>query len=240
MQGVPQAIAFALPPPPIQGIGNVGGFTMQVEIRNGNFDYSLQSLTNALVANANSQSSLQRVATTFRAGAPQFYVKVDRIKAERIGVTVGQVFSALSSYVGAGYVAQFNTSATSSRSTLRPMSKYRASADDIRNLKVKAGDGTMTPLGTVIDVTTVTGPSLISLYNLYPSSTVVGGAASGFSWGQALDIMEQIAKDTLPPGTGFDWTAMSFQEKQVGNQIYYVFGFALLLVYLVLAGQYES
>ena len=96
LQGVPQAIAFALPPPPIQGIGNVGGFTMQVEIRNGNFDYSLlQSLTNALVANANSQSSLQRVATTFRAGAPQFYVKVDRIKAERIGVTVGQVFSAL-------------------------------------------------------------------------------------------------------------------------------------------------
>ena len=114
------------------------------------------------------------------------------------------------------------------------------SADDIRNLKVKAGDGTMTPIGTVIDVKEVTGPSLISLYNLYPSSTVVGSPAAGFSSGQALDIMDQIAASTLPTGTGFEWTAMSFQEKQVGNQIYYVFGFALLLVYLVLAGQYES
>ena len=106
LQGVPEAFAFALPPPPIQGIGNVGGFTMQVELKNGNFDYALlQSLTNAVVADGNAQSSLQRLATTFRAGAPQFFVKVDRIKAERIGVTVGQVFSALSGYVGAGYVA---------------------------------------------------------------------------------------------------------------------------------------
>ena len=98
----------------------------------------------------------------------------------------------------------------------------------------------MTQIGTVVDVREVVGPSLISLYNLYPSSTVVGSAAAGFSSGQALDIMDQIGKDTLPTGTGYQWTAMSFQEKQVGNQIYYVFGFALLLVYLVLAGQYES
>ena len=117
---------------------------------------------------------------------------------------------------------------------------YRASADDIRNLKIKAGDGTMTQIGTVIDVTEVQGPPLISLYNLYPSSTIVGGPAAGFSSGQALDIMDQIGKQELPTGTGYQWTAMSYQEKEVGNQIYYVFGFALLLVYFVLAGQYES
>ncbi len=241
LQGVPEAFTFALPPPPIQGIGNVGGFTMQVELKNGNFDYALlQSLTNALVANANSQSSLSRVATTFRAGAPQFFVNVDRIKAERIGVTVGQVFSALSGYVGAGYVAQFDKFGHVFQIYTQAEPGYRASADDIRNLKVKAGDGTMVQIGTVVDVREVVGPSLISLYNLYPSSTVVGSAAAGFSSGQALDIMDQIAKDTLPAGTGYQWTAMSYQEKQVGNQIYYVFGFALLLVYLVLAGQYES
>ncbi|WP_113887734.1 efflux RND transporter permease subunit [Roseiarcus fermentans] len=241
LQGVPEAFTFALPPPPIQGIGNVGGFSMQVELKNGNFDYvMLQTLTNALVGNANGQSSLSRVATTFRAGAPQFYVSVDRIKAERIGVTVGQVFAALSGYVGAGYVSQFNKFGHVFQIYTQSEPRYRATADDIRNLKVKAGDGTMTPIGTVVDVKEVTGPSLISLYNLYPSSTVVGSAAPGFSSGQSLDIMDQIAANTLPNGTGYQWTAMSYQEKQVGSQIYYVFGFAMLMVYLVLAAQYES
>jgi HAE1 family hydrophobic/amphiphilic exporter-1 len=241
LQGVPQAFAFALPPPSIQGIGNVGGFTMQVELKNGNFDYALlQGLTNAVVADGNAQSSLQRVATTFRAGAPQFFVKVDRIKAERIGVTVGQVFSALSGYVGAGYVAEFNKFGHVFQIYTQSEAKYRATADDIRNLKVKASDGTMTPIGTLADVMEVQGPSLISLYNLYLSSTVVGSAAPGFSSGQTLDIMDQIGKQALPTGTGYEWTALSYQEKQVGNQTYYVFGFALLLVYFVLAGQYES
>src|SRR5271166_6718092 len=241
LQSIPEAFTFALPPPPIQGIGNVGGFSMQLELKNGNFDYTLlQSLTNAVVANANGQSSLSRVATTFRAGAPQFFVEVNRIKAERIGVTVGQVFSALSGYVGAGYVAQFNKFGHVFQIYTQAEPGYRATADDIRNLKVKAGDGTMTTIGTVVDVTEVQGPSLISLYNLYPSSTIVGSAAPGFSSGQSLDIMDQIANATLPTGAGYEWTAMSFQEKQVGNQIYYVFGFALLLVYFVLAGQYES
>jgi len=241
LQSIPEAFAFAVPPPPIQGIGNVGGFTMQVLLKDGNFDYGLlQSLTNAVVANGNAQSSLSRLATTFRAGAPQYFVAVDRLKAERIGVTVGQVFSALSGYVGAGYVSQFDKFGHVFQIYTQAEPAYRATADDIRALKVKAGDGTMTPIGTVIDVTEVEGPPLISLYNLYPSATVVGSPAAGFSSGQALDIMDQIATATLPNGAGFDWTAMSFQEKQVGAQIYYVFGFALLLVYFVLAGQYES
>jgi HAE1 family hydrophobic/amphiphilic exporter-1 len=98
----------------------------------------------------------------------------------------------------------------------------------------------MVPLGTVVDVTTTQGPSLISLYNLYPSATIVGGPAAGFSSGQSLDVMEQIANRTLPPGAGFEWTALSYQEKAVGGQIYFVFALAMLLVYFVLAGQYES
>ncbi len=241
LQGVPEAIAFALPPPPIQGIGNVGGFTMQAEIKNGDFDYALlQSLTNTVVSDANAQSALQRVVTTYRAGAPQFTVVVDRIKAETLGITVGQLFSALSGYVGSNYVAQFNKFGHVFQIYTQAEPQFRASADDIRNLKVKAGDGTMTPIGTVVDVKEVQGPPLISLYNLYPSSTIIGGAAPGFSSGQALDIMDQIGAQALPKGTGYEWTAMSFQEKEVGSQIYFVFGLALLLVYFVLAGQYET
>jgi hydrophobic/amphiphilic exporter-1 (mainly G- bacteria), HAE1 family len=241
LQGVTQAFAFALLPPPIQGIGNASGFTMQVEIKNGDLDYALlQSLANAVVSNGNAQSALQRLATTFRAGAPQLNVTVDRVKAETLGITVGNVFSALSTYVGSNYAAQFNKFGHVFQVYTQALPDYRASVNDIESLKVPAGNGTMTPIGTVIDVKEVVGPPLISLYNLYPSATVVGSPAPGFSSGQALDIMDQIGTQTLPTGTGYEWTAMSYQEKAVGSQIYFVFGLAILLVYFVLAGQYES
>jgi hydrophobic/amphiphilic exporter-1 (mainly G- bacteria), HAE1 family len=241
LRDVNQAVAFAFLPPPIQGIGNVGGFSMQVEIKNGDFDYALlQSLTDAVIRSGNGQSALRRLNTTFRAGAPQLKVVVDRVKAETLGITVGSVFSALADYVGSNYAAQFNKFGHVFQVYTQALPDYRASADDIKNLKVKAGNGTMTPIGTVIDVTEVQGPPLISLYNLYPSASVSGVSAPGFSSGEALDLMDQIGTQVLPSGTGYEWTAMSFQEKAVGSQIYFVFGLALLLVYFVLAGQYES
>jgi hydrophobic/amphiphilic exporter-1 (mainly G- bacteria), HAE1 family len=241
LQGVMQAVAFALPPPPIQGIGNVSGFTMQVEIKNGDFDYALlQSLANTIVGDGNAQTALQRLATTFRAGAPQLNITVDRIKAETLGITVGNVFSALSTYLGSYYAAQFNNFGHVFQVYTQALPEYRASVTDIENLKVKAGNGAVTPIGTVVDIKEVVGAPLISLYNLYPSATVVGNPAPGFSSGQALDIMDQIGAQALPIGTGYEWTAMSYQEKAVGAQIYFVFGLALLLVYFVLAGQYES
>jgi hydrophobic/amphiphilic exporter-1 (mainly G- bacteria), HAE1 family len=241
LQAVTQAMVFALPPPPIQGIGNVGGFTMQVEIRNGDFDYALlQSLADAVVRDGNAQSGLQRLSTSFRAGAPQFRVTVDRIKAETLGITTGNVFSALSTYVGSDYAAQFNKFGHVFQVYTQALPNYRASANDIRNLRVKAGNGTMTPIGTVAEIKEVQGPLLISLYNLYPSASVVGRAAPDFSSGEALGIMDQIGAHALPTGTSYDWTAMSYQEKAVGSQTYFVFALALLLVYFVLAGQYES
>ncbi|HVU87668.1 MAG TPA: efflux RND transporter permease subunit, partial [Pirellulales bacterium] len=241
LHAVTQAVVFALPPPPIQGIGNVGGFTMQVEIRNGDFDYVLlQNLADAVVRAGNAQSALQRLNTTFRASAPQLSVTVDRTKAETLGITVGNLFSALSTYVGSNYAAQFNKFGHVFQLYTQALPAYRASAGDIRNLKVRAGNGTMTPIGTVVDIKEVQGPSLISLYNLYPSATVVGNPAPGFSSGEALDIMDQIGQHELPSGTGYEWTAMSYQEKAVGSQMYFVFGLAILLVYFVLAGQYES
>ncbi|MBX5106307.1 multidrug efflux RND transporter permease subunit [Rhizobium lentis] len=241
LQHVLTAKTLVVVPPPIQGVGNANGFTMQVELRNGVSDYPLlQTLADTIVKNGNAQSSLQRLSTPFRSNVPQLAVSVDRIKAETLGVTVGQVFSALSGYVGSSYVTQFNKFGRTFQVYAQAASDFRVSPDDIRNLKVKAGDGTMVPLGTVVNVTMTQGPSLISLYNLYPTATIVGGPAAGFSSGQSLEVMEQIADHTLPAGTGFEWTALSYQEKAVGGQIYFIFALAMLLVYFVLAGQYES
>jgi hydrophobic/amphiphilic exporter-1 (mainly G- bacteria), HAE1 family len=221
LQAVTQASTFALPPPPIQGIGNVGGFTMQVEIRNGEFDYALlQNLADTVVRAGNAQSGLQRLSTSFRSSAPQFRVTVDRIKAETLGITTGNVFAALSTYVGSDYAAQFTKFGHVFQVYTQALPDYRATAEDIRNLKVRAGNGTMTPIGTVAEVTQTQGPLLISLYNLYPTATISGSPAPGFSSGEALDLMDQIGQQSLPSGTGYEWTAMSYQEKAVGSQMY--------------------
>jgi len=230
-----------LPPPPIQGIGNAGGFSFQVELRDGSTDFAkLQSMTNAVVANAQSQSALQRVATSFRAVAPQLRIDVDRVKAQTVHVSINQVFSTLATYFGSDYVAQFNKFGRVFQVYAQADSQFRLRPRDIENLSVRNQQGNMIPLGTLVKVTPVVGTPLISLYNLYPSSTIIGLPAAGFSSGQAIHLMEENAAKTLPPGAGSEWTAMSYQEKIVGNQMYFVFAMAMLLVYLVLAGQYES
>jgi HAE1 family hydrophobic/amphiphilic exporter-1 len=238
---ITDAQIIALPPPPIQGIGNAGGFAMQLELRDGTLDFSkLQAVTNAVVANAETQSAIQRVSTSFRSDVPQLAVDVDRVKAQTLGVSVDQVFATLSSYLGASYVTQFNKFGRVFQVYAQAESRFRLRPEDIEQLKVRTQDGSMVPLGTLVKVTPVVGPSLISLYNLYPTSSVIGLPGRGFSSGETIGLMEEIAARTLPPGMGYEWTAMSFQEKAVGSQLYVAFALALLLVYLVLAGQYES
>jgi hydrophobic/amphiphilic exporter-1 (mainly G- bacteria), HAE1 family len=235
------ARVIVLPPPPIQGIGNAGGFTMQVELRDGSSDFAkLQSLTNTIVANGQSQSVLQRVSTTFRAVAPQVRVTVDRIKAQTLHVSLDQVFATLGTYLGSTYIEQFNKFGRVFQVYAQADAPYRLRPRDIENLQVRNQQGQMVPLGTVADLSPAVGPPIISLYNLYPSASVLGLPAAGFSSGEALRLMDEISARTLPPGAATEWTAMSFQEKVVGNQMYLVFAMALLLVYLVLAGQYES
>jgi HAE1 family hydrophobic/amphiphilic exporter-1 len=230
-----------LPPPPIQGIGMAGGFTMQVELRDGSYDFvKLQRVVDTMVANAAAQSSTQLVMSTFRANVPQYIVEVDRTKVESLGLTVDQVFSTLSGYFGSSFVNQFNRFGRTYQVYVQAESKFRLNPDGVNNLSVRNANGQMIPLGTVVSLEPANGPALISLYNLYPSATIIGMPARGYSSGQLMTMMEQLAKETLPPGMAYEWTAMSYQEKIVGNQIYYVFALALLLVYLVLAGQYES
>jgi HAE1 family hydrophobic/amphiphilic exporter-1 len=232
---------FILVPPPIQGIGNASGFTMMVEMRDGtmNFD-KLQKITRKMILDASSQTGISRASTSFRSGVPQFDVTVNRTKAEALHVDVGDIFSTLSTYIGSTYINQFTKFGLTFQVYAQADAKYRLRPDQINTLDVRSRDGVMIPLGTLVDIKPVVGPSLISLYNLYPASTIIGGNAPGFSSGQALDLMDQVAAADLPRGTGFDWTAMSYQEKAAGNQIVYAFGLALLLVYLVLSAQYES
>jgi HAE1 family hydrophobic/amphiphilic exporter-1 len=238
---IAEARILVIPPPPIQGIGNAAGFAMQIELRDGNSDFGkLQAITNAIVANAQTQSALQRVSSPFRAQVPQFDVEVDRIKTQTLHVTTDQVFSTLASYLGSSYVNQFTKFGRTFQVYAQADAQFRLRPRDIEKLMVRNSQGDMIPLGTLATITPSVGPSLISLYNLYPSSTIIGLPAQGYSSGQSMALMEEIAAKTLPPGAGFEWTAMSYQEKEVGHQIYYVFGLALLLVYLVLAGQYES
>jgi HAE1 family hydrophobic/amphiphilic exporter-1 len=232
---------LVLPPPPIQGIGNAAGFTMQVELRDGSFDLAkLQGATDALTRTAETQSGIQRVSAPFRSNVPQYRVEFDREKVQTLGLTTDQVFQTLAGYLGSTYVSQFNKFGRVFQIYVQGDSQFRLTPEDIERLSVRNQNGDMIPLGTVLTITPSVGPSLISLYNLYPSASVIGVQAQGFSSGDAIKLMEAAAADTLPPGTGFDWTALSFQEKLVGSQIYLVFGLALLLVYLVLAGQYES
>jgi HAE1 family hydrophobic/amphiphilic exporter-1 len=241
LAAIPEARILVVPPPPIQGIGNAAGFSMQVELRDGNSDFGkLQAITDTVVANGQTQSALQRVSSTFRSTVPQFDVEIDRVKTQTLHVTTDQVFQTLSSYLGASFVNQFNKFGRTFQVYTQADAQYRLTLRDIENMMVRNSNGDMIPLGTVAKITPAVGPSLISLYNLYPSSTIIGLPAKGYSSGQSMALMEQIADKTLPPGTGYEWTAMSYQEKAVGGQIYLVFALAMLLVYLVLAGQYES
>jgi len=241
MQAVMDARVLVVPPPPIQGVGNASGATMQLELRDGSFDFpKLQGLANAMVEAGSSQSSFQRLMTTFRSDAPQYRIDVDRVKAQTLHVNVDQVFSTIQTFMGSTYVVQFNKFGRTFQAYVQADAHFRLRPEDITQLSVRNAQGDVVPIGTLASVVQTTGPPLISLYNLYPTATVIGIPVQGVSSGEAMSLMEQMAARILPPGAGFEWTALSFQEKLVGNQMYLVFGLGLLLVYLVLAGQYES
>jgi hydrophobic/amphiphilic exporter-1 (mainly G- bacteria), HAE1 family len=241
MSGILEARVIILPPPPIQGIGNAAGFAMQLELRDGSFDFGkLQGITAGVVSSGQSQSSLQRVSSPFRASVPEIDIEVDRLKAETLHVTTDQIFSTLASYLGSSYVDQFNRFGRTFQIYVQADASFRLRPADIETLTVRNQQGNMVPLGTLVKIKPAVGPSLIDLYNLYPSSSVIGLPAQGFSSGQSMKLMEDMAARILPAGAGYEWTAMSYQEKAVGNQLYVAFVLALILVYLVLAGQYES
>ncbi len=229
-------------PPPIQGLGLSGGVQMQVELTDGSFDYrKLQQATDSIVKySLETQPAVQRMLTSFRAEVPQVSAPIDRTKAEAMGVSIGDAFDTLQSYLGSSYVNLFNKFGQVFSVYVQASTDTRMTAEQMRNYTVRNSNGDMVPLGTMIDLQPVVGPALVPLYNLYPSATIIGMAAKGYSAGQAMDSMEKAADYILPAGMTYEWTSTAYQQILAGNATYYIFALALILVYLVLAGQYES
>ncbi len=240
LASVPDALAFVLVPPSIRGLGQAGGFQMVVEDRRGLGLDELSKAVRELIAAGNSQSGLRGLTTTFSAGSPQIYLEIDRTKAESLQVPLNTVFETLQAYLGSSFVNLFNKFNQVFQVYIQADAQFRLRREDIKKLHVRNLKGQMVPLGTIMEVERSVGAELVPRYNLFPAATIFGSAAPGFSSGQALNLMEQVAANTLPQGMAAEWTATSFQEKQVGFQAYAIYALALTLVYLVLAAQYES
>lgn len=228
-------------PPAIQGLGASGGFQMQLELQDGTFDYrKVQTATDELIRYASQQPELQRMMTSFRANVPQVSAPINRTKAESLGVSVGDATNALQTYLGSSYVNLFSKFGQVFQVYVQADAPSRMTIEDVRNFYVKNLSGGMVPLGTLTDIYPTVGPAIISLYNLYPSSNIYGMAAPGYSSGQAIQALEKLAQQVLPAGMSYEWTSTSYQEKIAGNMSYYIFMLSLILVYLILAGQYEN
>jgi len=237
---IEDAIIFPFAPPAVRGIGVSGGFQMQVEDRGDVGSHELQQVTQEIVGKASSQSGLAALNTTFRPGVPQIFVDVDRTKVKALNIPLGTVFATLQAYLGSAYVNDFNKFGRTYQVRVQAEPAFRARAEDIERLEVRNLEGQMIPMSSIATVKRSFGPQIINRYNLYPSSSINGQPAPGYSSGEALGLMEQIAADTLPANMGFEWTGMSYQERKVGSEAILVFVLAVLLVYLVLAAQYES
>lgn len=235
------ADTLVLVPPAIQGLGVSGGFQMQVELTDGSFDFvRLQQAADAIVADARNNVTIRKAFTTLRSQVPQVALAVDRSQAETLDVPIGDVYETLQTYLGSSYINQFTRFGHNFMVFAQAKPEKRVTVDNLKHYWVRNRGGHMVPLGTLADIRSTVGPSLITLYNLFPSATINGAAAPGFSSGQALTAMGGIAEKILGPGMKFQWSAMSYQEKLVGNAVYIIFGLSILLVYLALAGQYES
>jgi HAE1 family hydrophobic/amphiphilic exporter-1 len=237
---IQEAVIFVAIPPPIRGLGQTGGFQMMVEDRRSLGLAELQRNASELVQAGNSHPSLRGLATTFSFRSPQLYLDIDRTKAESLQVQPSSVFEALQAYLGSSFVNFFNSFNQVFQVYIQADSPYRLEAKDLRNLYVRNQNGGMVPLNTLIEVKRVQGTELVTRYNLYPAAAIFGSAAPGFSSGEALTLMEQLAARTLPEGMAYDWTSTSYQEKKVGYQAYLIYALSIALVYLVLAALYES
>ncbi len=194
----------------------------------------------AIVSDANTQSGLAAVNSTFRPGVPQLFVDIDRTKVKQLDIPLSNVFATLQGSLGSAYVNDFNKFGRIYQVRVQAMPEFRAQPEDIQKLEVRNRNGDMVPLGTFAAVEKSFGPQTITRYNLYPAASITGVPAEGYSTGEALDLMEQIAAANLSEQMGYEWTGMAFQERRIGGQALLIFAMAVLLVYLVLAAQYES
>jgi hydrophobe/amphiphile efflux-1 (HAE1) family protein len=238
---IQEAFSLVLLPPPVQGIGQAGGFKMQVEDRSGlSTPQQLEAATQALVAEASKDSRIAALFSSFRASVPQLYANVDRVKAKKENVAVTNIFQALQVNLGSFYINDFNYLGRTYKVIAHADAPFRARASDVAQLKTRNGAGAMVPLGTVMDLQDIVDADRINRYDLYPSAEINGAGASGVSSGEAIEIMANLAKKVLPAGFSFEWTELAYQEETAGNTALFIFPLCVLFVFLTHSAEYES
>src|SRR5438876_5094520 len=240
LSGIQEALALVVQPPPIAGIGNTGGFRMMVEDRQSRGSQALVEAATAMMSKAAQTPGLSQVFTLFENSTPQFYLDIDRTKAQRLGVNVPDASAALQVFIGSAYVNDFNLFGKTFRVTAQADAPYRMDPKDILNIRVRNSAGSTVPLGSFTTVRNIAGPYRVPRHDLYPAAEVDGAPAAGYSQGQAIDIMQKLAAETLPDGFGYDWTTLAFQQVRAGNTAMFAFALAVVFVFLVLAAQFES
>jgi multidrug efflux pump subunit AcrB len=237
---IQDAFLLTIPPPPVEGLGSSGGFKMMLEDRAGLGSQRLVEGATALIDAANQDPSFAGVFTLLNTGSPSLYADIDRVKAEKVGLTPTDVFSTLQVYLGSQYVNDFNFLGRTYQVIAQADSRFRRKKSDLTALRARNSAGEMVPIGTVARLEDRTVSYRVPRYNLYPAAEVQGVAAPGISTGTALQRMEELARRVLPPGIGFEWTEIAFQQEQKGTPTILVFATAALFVFLVLAAKYES
>jgi len=240
LSSVPEGVAGVFLPPAVDGLGTVGGFKLQVQDYN-NVGY--QALNGALMQLWGAASQDKRLVMgypSYRPNVPQIFLDVDREKAKTMGVPLENIWDTLQVYLGSLYVNDFNTFGRTYRVTAQADAQFRAKPEDVLNLKTRNANGDMVPLGTLVKIKEVGAPINVTRYNMATSADITGGTAPGVSSGEAITIMNDLAKKTLPPGMGIEWTELSLLEIMAGNSAIYIFPLCVLMVFLVLAAQFES
>ncbi|UTM02894.1 efflux RND transporter permease subunit [Alcaligenes sp. NLF5-7] len=237
---IPDGFLGIFPPPPVPGLGAMGGFKLQIEDRDGLGFEALVQAQGQIMAKAMQAPELANMLASFQTNAPQLDVEIDRVKAKTLGVSMTDVFETLQINLGSLYVNDFNRFGRTYRVMAQADAPFRAQAQDIGLLKVRSNKGDMIPLNAFITLTEGSGPDRVIRYNGFPSADISGGPAPGYSSGQATDAIEKILRETLPEGMVYEWTDLVYQEKQAGNSALYIFPLAVLLAFLILAAQYNS
>jgi multidrug efflux pump len=237
---IEDAFIVMFPPPPVQGLGTTGGFKLQLEDRGGLGYEALDQAAKAFMAKAAQAPELAGLFTSYQINVPQLLAQLDRTKARQLGVAVTDVFDTMQVYLGSLYVNDFNKFGRTYSVRVQADAQFRARAEDVGQLKVRSASGEMVPLSALMKIEPTVGPERAMRYNGFLSADINGGPAPGYSSGQAQEAIERIAAETLPPGISYEWTELTYQEILAGNSALWIFPLAILLVFLVLAAQYES
>ena len=237
---IPNAKVYAFDLPPIQGLGSAGGFEFVLQDTKGNNPQRISEVLNAVIQKANENPVISSAFSTYEADVPQIFLNIDRPKAKKLGIPLSSIFNTLQTFLGSIYVNDFNKFGKIYKVYLQAEAKFRGEVKDIYNLYVKNKDGNMVPLKTLLTAKTIFGPQVIPHYNMFPSATINGDTAKGYSSGQAIKTMNEIANVILPEGMTYSWTGTAYQEIIAGNMVTIIFVLAIIFIYLFLVAQYES